>query len=80
MKVFYGKDFSTEERKMVLPTICANIMAAVQNLIKQAYALDLDAQVQAIDSFKSCPIDDAHWRGNHQMKTTDLMKFELNKE
>ena len=33
-------------------TICANIMAAVQNLIKQAYALDSDAQVQALDSFK----------------------------
>ena len=36
----------------MLPTICANIMAAVQNLIKQAYALDLDEQVQALDSFK----------------------------
>lgn len=66
MKVIYGKNFSAEERKMMLPTIYANIMAAVKILIEQAYALDLDEQVQALDSFKvlaeadeSCPIDDA---------------------
>lgn len=66
MKVIYGKNFTSEERKMLLPTIYSNIMAAVKILIEQTYTLDLFGEIKDVDAFnklaeadENAPIDDA---------------------
>lgn len=64
MKVIYGKNFTSEERKMMLPTIYSNILVATKVLIEQAIIMDLLGEIKSMDSFKllqetdeSAPID-----------------------
>lgn len=66
MKVIYGKNFTSEERKMMLPTIYSNILSACKILIEQAINLDLVGEIKAMDAFKilketdeNAPIDTA---------------------
>ena len=53
MKVIYGKNFTSEERKMMLPTIYSNVILACKVLTEQAGHLELMDEVKAMDAFKT---------------------------
>jgi GTPase SAR1 family protein len=52
MKVIYGKNFTSDERKMMLPTIYSNVIMACKVLIEQTVNLDMMGEVKATDAFK----------------------------
>jgi GTPase SAR1 family protein len=52
MKVIYGKNFTSEERKLMLPTIYSNVVLACKVLIEHTDKLGLMDEVKAIDAFK----------------------------
>ena len=53
MKVIYGKNFTSEERKMMIPTIYSNIILSCKILAEQARNLNLMDEIKSLDSFNT---------------------------
>mmetsp|Transcript_6556 Transcript_6556/g.10717 ORF Transcript_6556/g.10717 Transcript_6556/m.10717 type:complete len:359 (-) Transcript_6556:191-1267(-) len=53
MKVIYGKNFTAEERKLMLPTIYSNIVVACKTLAEHTISLNMMDEVKSVDAFKT---------------------------